>query len=350
MTESSRPWQDAVGDGGPYNAATQWAQVLETLGLAVGANVGVVSGIQNELAVTSSGNNNATTNTGRALVEGILYENDASESKATASPVVGTTGRRVVLRADYSARTVRIVIITSSDGTAALPALTQAAGVTWEIPLRGFTITTGGVITLGDDERELTRAGAIPAGAFISRASLTRWARPGWSMNAIGTQQLNGDQIHFTPILIQEKRTFDRLGCEVTTLTAGQVTRLGIYNARHDPDGLVPSSLVVDGGVVSVASTGNKEVTISEELTPGWYFLAQVTESLSPNFRSPLLAGVVVPVTGRSATQGAVQDVVLATATDAGADYSNNGLPDPAVAVTLLYDATYAAVQLRDSS
>lgn len=157
MTERSGPHQDGVGDGGPYSAA-QWHMFLESVGLATGANVGVIPGILNELAVTSTGDNNITVNTGRAQVEGVVYENDASESKTTSSPAVGTTGRRAVLRLDVAARTVRIAIISSSDGTAAIPALTQTDGVTWEIPLASFTITTGGVIGALTDQREFTAA------------------------------------------------------------------------------------------------------------------------------------------------------------------------------------------------
>lgn len=152
MTETSKPWQDGAGDGGPYSA-NAWRDIINTLGLADGANVGVVSGILNELAVTSTGDNNITVNTGRAIVDGTLYENDASESKTSNDPSVGTTGRRVVLQKNWTARTVRIVIISSADGTAALPALTQTDGVTWEIPLASFTITTAGVIGALTDER-----------------------------------------------------------------------------------------------------------------------------------------------------------------------------------------------------
>jgi hypothetical protein len=129
--------------------------ILETLGLAVGANVGVVPGILNELAVTSTGDNNITIATGRALVQGKIYESDAEESKTTNDPGgAATTGRRCVLRRDWSARTVRITIISSADDVSALPALTQVDGVTWEIPLASFQIAPSGAITALASERE----------------------------------------------------------------------------------------------------------------------------------------------------------------------------------------------------
>lgn len=112
-------------------------------------------GILNELAVTSAGDNNITVNTGRALADNTVYNNSASLSKTTNSPVVGTTGRRCTLQKDWGSRTVRVGISSSPDGVAALPALVQIDGVGWEIPLASFTITTGGVIGALTDERYL---------------------------------------------------------------------------------------------------------------------------------------------------------------------------------------------------
>lgn len=335
MTEDSRPWQDGVGDGGPYNAATEWAQVLETLGLGVGANVGVIRNILNELAVTSTGDNNITVDTGRALLQGILYENDASESKTTASPTTGTTGRRAVLRNDYSARTTRIAIISNSDGTAALPALTQVAGVTWEIPLRGFTITTGGVIVLGVDEREYT-AVPVASGRSLTKFSAARWLLPGWMFAAETTgKSPAADVIEFVPFLLQRSITIDRMGIGVTTLAAGEVARIGIYTATLGSDGLAPGTLILDAGTVSVASTGDKEATVSKTLGPGWYFTARVDESTTPRYNGIDDAQAVsLPVTGDENAFAPTQNVALKTDANAGADWSNNGLPSSAPAIT----------------
>jgi hypothetical protein len=92
---------------------------------------------------------------GAAYVCGIPYLNDASKSLAVSTPVVGTTGYRIILKADYTAQTVRLLLKGSADGTAALPALTQTANSVWEISLFSFTITTGGVIGNWADTRGL---------------------------------------------------------------------------------------------------------------------------------------------------------------------------------------------------
>jgi hypothetical protein len=88
--------------------------------------------------------------TGAALVYGLPYENTAIVTQAIATPSVGTTGHRIALRASWAAQTVRVVDIASADGTAAIPALVQSPGVTYDIPLATLTITTGGVITVTD--------------------------------------------------------------------------------------------------------------------------------------------------------------------------------------------------------
>ena len=177
MAELSLPWDGtATGDKGPFTD-DEWRDVFRALGMGGGlvgaANVGVVGGLLNGLRMTTAGNNDLTINTGYAIVDGTVYYNSASKSTTSASPSVGTTGRMVVLKKDWTAQTIRIAIITSNDGTAAIPSVTQSGGTTWEIPLCSFTITTGGVIAALTDLREFTNPISIPfvidgGGAVIS--------------------------------------------------------------------------------------------------------------------------------------------------------------------------------------
>lgn len=153
MTERSMFWTDGGGDGGPYSQ-DQLRLLGQVVAGSFGANTGVAMGALNGLKVTSTGNNNVTVDTGAALVNGTFFTSDTSRSVTTASPVVGTTGRRVVLEKNWAARTVRIVVTSSADGTSAIPALAQTDGATWQIPLATFTITTTGVIGSLSDVRE----------------------------------------------------------------------------------------------------------------------------------------------------------------------------------------------------
>lgn len=156
MTELSRPWSGTVlGDAGPYSD-DQWSDIFRTFLAHVIASQGIWEGQLNELIATGAVSPVAI-NTGRALVDGVWYESDASEDIAIPSPAVNPRVDRIVLRKDWALQTIRLTRIAGAESAAQVPpapALTQADGVTWDLPLWQVHITTGGVITLWHDERE----------------------------------------------------------------------------------------------------------------------------------------------------------------------------------------------------
>lgn len=81
--------------------------------------------------------------------------------------------------------------------------------------------------------------------------------------------------------------SIDRIGCLVTVAGgAGSLGRMGIYNASTTE--AYPSTLLIDGGTVSVASTGNREVTVAVTLAAGFYWLAYLADTvvtLAPTMR-----------------------------------------------------------------
>ncbi len=81
----------------------------------------------------------------------------------------------------------------------------------------------------------------------------------------------------YIPIIIPAHgATIDRIGVEVTTGgTAGAVVRLGIYEPNA---GGLPATKLLDAGTIDSTSTGFKEVTISQALTPGLHWLAAVAQ------------------------------------------------------------------------
>lgn len=154
MAQTSRFWDGTVtGDAttAPYDAATEFAKALGSAAGAFGVPTnfgGVCRGELNQLAVTGATSPIAIAS-GRAIVYGTWYENDAAVSQAIATPAVSSRIDVIVLRKSWVAQTVRIAVVTGVEGGGA-PALTQTAGVTWDIPLTGLFITTGGAITLLD--------------------------------------------------------------------------------------------------------------------------------------------------------------------------------------------------------
>ena len=147
LVESSRLWTTGgAGDGASTYTRDNMAEMFRNMLLADFTTQGVLNG----LAVTGTASP-LTLATGSACVYGFLHFCTTSGTMAAiTTPSVGTTGLHVVLRADWTAQTVRVVPVRNTDGNSATPALTQTAGTTWEIRLATGTITTGGVIALTD--------------------------------------------------------------------------------------------------------------------------------------------------------------------------------------------------------
>lgn len=154
MAQSSLMWTTGTsGDGtSPYTQAqvTTW---LRRGFINDPTTEGVVPDYpktgSKELAVTGAASP-VSVAPGAAWVYGFPYESTASENIAVPTPVGGTTGHRIVLRANWATNQIRLALISSANGNAAIPALTQTAGTTWDIPIAALTITTGGVITITD--------------------------------------------------------------------------------------------------------------------------------------------------------------------------------------------------------
>lgn len=148
---------DGTGDGTAtgYTSA-QFQAYMRSLWIDDGDldEQGVIYGQGNGLEVTVTGAGASQVDTGSALVYGIWYENTAAVAVAHTTPLIDTTGWRIVLRASWAAGTVRVTLVESADGVAAIPALTQVAGTTWDIPLAQGTITVGDVVTIASDDRK----------------------------------------------------------------------------------------------------------------------------------------------------------------------------------------------------
>lgn len=122
------------------------------------------------------------------------------------------------------------------------------------------------------------------------------WTNPNWgggdyfrsgyyshgthSSGALASLGIAQYYVYTRPFLVPYKRAFDRLGVQVSGVgPANGVIRLGIYTGAG-----VPTTLLLDAGTVSCATTGAKEVTISQTLDPGIYWLAACAQGdASPN-------------------------------------------------------------------
>ena len=133
-------------------------------------------------------------------------------------------------------------------------------------------------------------------------------------------------RVFYTPIYIPVSTTFDRIGIATSSGFLGTSSvRLGIYN---NTDGR-PSTVVLDAGTVApTASSSVYQITISQTLAAGLYWLAfcqQTAPSTASYLGTGSSGGFVNPIIGGSAataggvmTIGFVQDSVsgaFATAT-----------------------------------
>lgn len=122
------------------------------------------------------------------------------------------------------------------------------------------------------------------------------YSTPGWSGYAtgvLGTSIANtNNDLYGFPFVVYHETTFDRITVNCTTADAGGgVIRLGVYHAQLDG---TPGDLVFDAGTVSLTTTGQKDITISQTLAPGAYWLAAVCEGIvttNPAFARPSIFG-----------------------------------------------------------
>lgn len=139
---------------------------------------------------------------------------------------------------------------------------------------------------------------------FLPSFASGRWYGSGGSINSTSGAQGNGS-LRASAFLVSETTTFDGIGCEITVVgSSGALIRLGIYS--DDGTGQ-PGSLVLDAGTVDatiLSTTTDRTIAISQQLTPGVYWLAAVIQgspSTQPTVRVNTLPDPAVPIGGSTA-------------------------------------------------
>jgi len=159
MTEASRFWNTNNEGDGASSGYTP-AQIASWMKAVFGE--GILIGIGSELAVSGSASPLSVAD-GAALVDGLFYENNAAVELTVTTPSVGITGGRVILRADWTAQTVRAAVLLNTDGVADIPDLTQTSRTTYEICLATFQIETDGdIISLTIETERASFGGTNP--------------------------------------------------------------------------------------------------------------------------------------------------------------------------------------------
>jgi len=100
------------------------------------------------------------------------------------------------------------------------------------------------------------------------------------AMTALNAMTATNQRSYYQPIYISSTITLDRISIQTASTFAGTATiRLGIYNES----GGLPTTVLLDAGTVSAtAASTNYEITISQSLTPGFYFLVFCQQGTAP--------------------------------------------------------------------
>jgi hypothetical protein len=103
------------------------------------------------------------------------------------------------------------------------------------------------------------------------------------------------ERTHYTPIFVPVTTTYDRIAITTASSFVGTSTvRLGIYN---NLDG-EPSTVVLDAGTVSpTAASTNYQITISQSLSAGFYWLAFCQQGTAPttgNYQGATSSGTLL--------------------------------------------------------
>jgi hypothetical protein len=150
MAEKSMLWSaPTTGDGSNLYTESETVRLFRSMVGDHYASEGLLYGVLGELAPSGVASPISVAD-GVAFVNGYFYWNTLPVNVTVPTPSIGTTGHRIVLQWIAASNTVRIALLSSSDGVASLPAITQTPNVQWEIVIANLTITTGGVITLTD--------------------------------------------------------------------------------------------------------------------------------------------------------------------------------------------------------
>lgn len=156
MTEKSYWWTTGgAGDGASTYTRVDLQYVSQILANASHFE-GVVPNYLDKCTGAPNGANTFSIGTGGAVVDGKPYRNDASVNVNIPSAVGSGNTRidRVVLRADWTAQTVRITRIAGTDAAEPTPpSITQSSGSTYDIKLYQVLVNESGTVSTELDER-----------------------------------------------------------------------------------------------------------------------------------------------------------------------------------------------------
>ena len=103
-----------------------------------------------------------------------------------------------------------------------------------------------------------------------------------------GANASHAQRVVFYPVWMPKRRAITRLTVNVTTIEAGATARLGVFTCTGVNTSVFSGDLVVDAGLVSAATIGQKSLTVSLSLTPGmWVFAVWCSNHTTVRYGNP---------------------------------------------------------------
>ncbi len=225
MTEKSYLWTTGgAGDGAATYTRSDWAKVSKVLAACRGFE-GIAPGYLNQFAGTVPAVNTVRIASGGGIVDGKPYDSNASVDVNIPSAVGAGNTRidRIVLRADWTAQTVRITRVAGTDAASPIPpVITQNSETAYDITLYQALVNVGGVVVL-TDERVFAEIGA----SKITKAMMAN--------NSVGTAQIEDGSV------TQAKLAIPRYGVKAKTsasvnIPTGTLTTVPLGAEEFDDD------------------------------------------------------------------------------------------------------------------
>ena len=233
----------------------------------------------------------------------------------------------------------RITATELLDGTSGLPLKGAGAGVNpayGRLGKNGMNWTADKLLKGAGAEADPTEIDVPVDYPQKLKPAVTRWVMPGWYIAGGDDAAMAADRIYYTPIFVQETTTYIRIGICVKTAVAGTAD-LRIFNWTNG----LPGALILSAGTVDTGTTGDKEITISQQLTRGYYFLA-VRCTANPTLLGPSsISAISTPVAGSITSLSLTVRSVI--------PYVDAVYADPAPTPTDITYALYATVSLREN-
>jgi hypothetical protein len=136
-------------------------------------------------------------------------------------------------------------------------------------------VTVGSGLSLAAGTLSASGGGGATLAPQITRYSSDAYMAAPLSTDAMAPNLSSSNTLYIVPLPIMSSGTVTRIGISVTTAAAGNA-RLGLYEESGNGQA---GTLLLDAGTVSTGTTGDKEITISQALSPGLYWCALVLDA-----------------------------------------------------------------------